>query len=219
MLDLSTVIRVWQGRALVARRLTTVEQITWSLGSRQITSGVLARGQTQNGTTKVIVLDPADAPAHITAEGFADESTIPQQSFDVDPNTRTSFVVNSFAPAARAIVLNVGADNPVAMESLVVPRNRKGLSLLPVAEPGRAWVVPLAERRQLVIVNPGDKPVKADIDRLGPGPAHAAVTISPHGTFVSPVFESGQFGMVVHASAPVAVMAFGKDGSLAGAPL
>src|SRR5439155_8436428 len=95
MLDLSAVIRVWQGRAVVAARLITDEQISWGLASPLITDGVLPRGLTQNGETKVVVLNPTDTSPHLTAAGFADESTIPQQAFDIDPNTRTSFVINS----------------------------------------------------------------------------------------------------------------------------
>jgi hypothetical protein len=219
MLDLSTAIRVWQGRAIVARRLTTVDQISWSLGSPQITSGVLPRGITQNGETKVIVLNPSDSPVHITAEGYADDSTIPQQAFDIDPDSRSSFVVNSFAPQARGIVLDVEADNPVAVESLVVPKDRKGLSLLPVLEPARLWVVPLLESRHLVVVNPTNKPVKTQLITLGAGASGTTFTIAPHSTAESPAFPSGEFGMLVRTNGPVMVMAYGKDGALAGAPL
>jgi hypothetical protein len=220
MLDLSTVIRVWQGRAIVARRLTTVEQISWSLPSPEITDGVLPRGLTQNGQTKVIVLNPNDAPVHVTAEGYADNSTIPQQAFDVDPNTRTSFSVNSFAPAALGLMLKLHSEVPVAMESLVVPKDRNGLSLLAVAPPAKTWVVPLAESRHLVIVNPSAKQIRVRVERLGPGPSsRTTLTIPANTTYVSNAFSPGEYGMLVVAPTPVVVMSYGTDGAVAGAPL
>jgi hypothetical protein len=218
MLDLSTVIRVWQGRAIVARRLTTVEQVSWSLPTPLSTGGVLPRAQTQDGQTKVIVLNPSDTPARISAQGFADDSTIPLQNFDVDANARTSFVVNSFAPAARGVVLNVRAGHSVAVESLVVPKGRRELSLFPAMQPDRRWVVPLAESRRLVVLNPGDRPVQAEFDRLGDSGSHTTATIPPHRIYATGLAGPGEFGLLLRADRPVTVVAAGPAGAVAGVP-
>jgi hypothetical protein len=218
MLDLSTVIDVWQGRAIVARRLTTVDQVTWSLGSPARTDGLVPRASTASGETKVIVLDASDSPVHLTVDGYADGGVVPQQTFDVDPDTRTSFVVNSFAPQAQGVVLRVRSDNPAAVESLFVPKGRTGLSLLPLLQPSRDWVVPMAEGRQVVLTNPGDKAVRATIRRLPGAGEPSTVTVPAHGVAVTPALQGGQFGVLVRAAGPVTVVASGPDGSVAGWP-
>ena len=217
MLDLSTVIRVWQGRAIVARRLTTVEQVSWSLSSPLVTSGLLPRGVTQNGQTKVIALNPTDSPVRVSVDGFADDSTIPMQNIDVEPNSRTSFVVNSFAPQAHALLVNVHADHAVALESLVVPKGRKGLSLLPPLTPAKRWVVPLAENRQLIIENPGGGAARVSLDRLGSAPDHTTLSVPAHHVLVTPFFAGDQIGVLLRASRPVTVVSVGQSGAVAGA--
>jgi hypothetical protein len=219
MRDLSTVINVWQGRAIVARRLTTVDQVSWSLGSPLTTGGVLPRALTQTGQTKVIALNPTDTPVRLSVDGFADQSTIPLQTFDVEPNSRSSFVVNTFAPQARGLEVNIRADNPVALESLVVPVGRTGLSLLPPSDPGRDWVVAMAEGRQVVVVNPQSKPAKIDFFEIGGARVHATVTVPADSTLVSPAgAKAPSVGWLVRSSRPVTVAAFGPGGPVDGVP-
>lgn len=220
MLDLSTVVRVWQGRAIVARRLQTVEQISWSLGAQLADGGVLPRAVTQDAITAVIALNPFDETSRVTLVGAGSRGSIPEQRFDVPPTGRSTFELNALAPDARGLVVTVEASRPVAMESLVVPEERETVSLLPPLRPGRRWVIPIAEQRSLVLVNPNPRPVRVSIDRLGPGSSLGIVTVEPNRMQIVPLPGRSPFGVVVRSDAgPVTAAAVGAPGSIPGVPL
>jgi hypothetical protein len=220
MLGLSTIIRVWQGRAIVARRLQTVEQLSWSLGADLQTYGIFPRAVTQDALTKIIAVNPTDTPVRISAAGHAEDSTVPQQNIDVDPNSRTSIDLNSFAPQANGLVVDVHADHAMAMEALVVPKaRRKRLSLLPPVQPARSWVLPIAEARRLVLTNPNTGEAKVSLIRLGPGPDLGTVTVPAGHMLPVDLPGAGQFGVLIEANRPVTAMAFGDAGALTAVPL
>ncbi|MGH2759565.1 MAG: DUF5719 family protein [Actinomycetota bacterium] len=218
--SLSAVVEVWQGRAIVARRLRTVEQVSFSLPSDIIDFGVLPRAQTENAETHIIAANIGEEPARVSIYGAARRASIPEESFTVQGAARSSFDLDDAAPRASDLVVEVEADRPLALEALVAPADRSAVSLLPVVRPERAWVLPIAERRELVLVNPGTRAIRIDVERLGPGGAIEPITLEPSRT-ARVRLESGRaFGLVVRSrDGAFTAAAVGSRGSLPGVPL
>ena len=95
MLDLSTVVRVWQGRALVARRLRTIDQVTWGLPVDETTGGVLPRAITESAATTILAVNLSDDPAHVEVSGAQRGGSLPEQGFDVEARRRGDFELSS----------------------------------------------------------------------------------------------------------------------------
>lgn len=218
--SLSAVIEVWQGRAIVARRLRTVEQVSFSLPSDVLDFGVLPRAQTQDAETHVIAANLGDEPARVSIFGAARRGSIPEESFTVPATGRASFDLDDAAPRASDLVVEIESDRPLALEALVAPSDRSAVSLLPVVRPERAWVLPIAERRELVLVNPGTRAIRIEIERLGPGGEIEPVTVEPSRT-ARVGLESGRaFGLVVRSpDGAFTAAAVGSRGSTPGVPL
>lgn len=219
MLDLSTVVRVWQGRALVARRLRTVEQVTWGLPSDEARGGVLPRAMTSSAATTILSVNLTDDPVHVEVFGVQRSGSLPEQGFDVEGRRRTDFELASIVPNGRDLVVTVDADRPVALESLVAPDDRETVSLLPLLDPERRWVVPLAEERELHVVNPTSRRVTVRFTRLGIGPEIEPITIDPYRVARVEMRETGAFGVLVASDGGgVVVSAIGAGGSIPGVP-
>jgi hypothetical protein len=219
MLDLSTTVRVWQGRALVARRLRTVDQVTWGLPVDETTGGVLPRAVTQSAATTIIAVDLSDDPVHVTVSGAGRSGSLPEEGFDVEAHRRGDFELASVVPNARDLVVRVDADRSVAMESLVAPDDRETVSLLPPMHAERRWVVPIAEERVLHVINPTTRRVTVRFVRLGIGPQIPPVTLDANRVARIKLRGTAAFGVLVESDGGgVVVSAVGEGGSLPGVP-
>jgi hypothetical protein len=219
MLDLSTVVRIWQGRALVARRLRTVDQVTWGLPSDETTGGVLPRAITSSAATTILGVNLSDDPVHIEVSGAQRGGSLPEQGFDVEGRRRADFELSSVVPNGSDLVVRVEADRPLAIESLVAPDDRETVSLLPPLNPERRWVVPLAEERVLHVVNPTSRKVTVRFTRLGIGPPIEPVTIDAYRVARVKMAGTGAFGVLVSSDrGGVVVSSIGEGGSIAGVP-
>ena len=219
MLDLSTVVRVWQGRALVARRLRTIDQVTWGLPSDESTGGVLPRATTSGAATTVLAVNLTDDPVHVEVSGVQRSGSLPEQGFDVEAGRRGDFELASVVPNGRDLIVRVRTETPVALESLVAPDDRETVSLMPPLQPERRWVVPLAEERVLNVVNPSSRRVTIRFARLGIGPAIDAVTIDPYRVARIRMRGTGEFGVLVTSDGGgVVVSSIGPRGSIPGVP-
>ncbi len=219
MLDLSAAIRIWQGRAIVARRFTTVEQITWSLPNEPITSGVLAHASTDAAVTNVIGVNLNAEPTEVRITGASKNGSIPPEHFVIDPNTRGSFSLNESSVRSSTLAIKVATDAPIVLESLVAPARRDAVTLFPPLEPGRRWVIPLAERRSLVIVNPSSRTASIVVQRLGPGKGVLRYKVRSNQVLTVPLHGKAGFGLLVDASQPVTAAVVGPVGSTVGVPL
>ncbi len=219
MLDLSTTVSVWQGRAIVARRLRTVEQVTWGLPVDEVKSGVVPRALTADGASSLLVVNRNEDPANIAISGAGRTGSLPEESFDVGASRRDDFELSSIAPRAKELVFSIRSDLPVAVETLVAPDDRRTVSLLPLMHPERRWVVPMAEERELVVTNAGTRRVTVQIGRLGRGADFDDVTIEPNRVRRIKLAGSNPFGVIVTSTGGVTVAAVGERGSIAGVPL
>ncbi len=219
MLDLSAVIRVWQGRGIVERRFTTVDQVTWSLPVPAITSGVLPRADTATGTTAIIGVNLQQDSVEVRINAAGPNGRLPAAHLDIDSGRRGSLILNSSAARSPSLLATVGAPEPVILESLVAPNDRKTVSLMPPVPPGRSWVLPLAEGRTLLVSNPGGRAVKITLHRLGPGRRLQTVRVGAHQTFTVPMRGTAPFGMLVTATGDITAAAIGRPGSIVGVPL
>jgi hypothetical protein len=220
MPNLSTVVRIWQGRALVARRLRTVEQVSWSLPSQPASSGVLPRAQTERAHTSLIAVNTSEDPARISVFGAGRRGSIPEESFTVVGGGRNTLDLGDVAPRAGDLVVELSSDRPVAIESLVAPDDRRrGVSLMPPLEPDRAWVLPIAERRELVVVNPNPRAIEVEVERLGPGPPIESFTVEASRTRRIKLEGGRGFGLIVRSRAVFTAAVVGGRGSTTGVPL
>ncbi len=222
MLDLSTTIRVWQGRAIVARHLRTVEQVSWTLSTEPITDGVLPRADTDDAETALIAVNLNEDPAHVSVSGAGRTGSLPEERFEVDSIGRSTFEINAIAPRAQELVVRVRSDLPISIESLLAPGDRRTVSLLTPQVPARRWVFPLAERRQLQLVNPNATPVRVDFTRFGAGPRIRSITIDPNRSVRVELGEESAFGLLVQVrgrGGGVTATVVGERGTLAGVPL
>ncbi len=222
MLDLSTTIRVWQGRSIVARQFRTIDQITWTLANDPVTDGVLPRAITEDADTALIGVNLGDDPAHVSVSGAGRTGSLPEERFEVGPVARNAFEINAIAPRATELVVRVRSDLPVYIESLVAPSDRKAVSLLPPQTPARRWVFPLAERRSIQLVNPNATSVRVDLTRLGTGPPLRSVTIDPNRSVSVGLGDESTFGLLVQVrggGGGVTAAVVGERGSLPGVPL
>jgi hypothetical protein len=218
--SLSAVVEVWQGRAIVARRLRTSEQVSFSLPSDLIAGGALPRAQTQAAETHIIAANIADEPARVTVFGAGRRGSINEESFTVPASGRASFDLDDAAPRAADLVVELESDRPIALESLVAPGNRRAVSLLPPLQPERGWVFPIAEDRELVIVNPGTRAVRIEVERLGRGPAIESFTVEPSRTARVALEGGNAFGVVVRSrDGAFTAAVVGGRGSTIGIPL
>jgi hypothetical protein len=223
MLDLSAEITVWQGRAVVARRIRTVaqatEQVTWSLATDLRESGVLPRASTDRTVTAVIAVNPSDEAARVSVFAVGAEGSLPQEAFEVPPNGRTTFDLASIGPDLADLFVRLDANRPVAMESLVVPDDRRTISLLPPVDASAVWTVPLAEGRTLVLTNPGTRSVSVELERLGRGPRIRGVEVGPNRVVMVELEGEEPFGVLVRSSGgPVTAAAVGPRGTIPGVP-
>jgi hypothetical protein len=218
--DLSTIVTVWQGRAVVARRLRTVEQVSFSLPSEPTTFGVLPRAQTEEARTRLIAVNTSEVPVRVTVFGAGRRGSIPEETFTVPDNRRSAFELNDIAPRAADLVVEVEADRPIPIETLVTPDDRRdGVSLLPPVAPERAWVIPIAESRELVIVNPNPRAVRVEVQRLGPGPEIESFTVEPSRTRRVELSGERAFGLVVRSrDGAFTAAVVGDRGSMLGVP-
>lgn len=218
MLDLSTTVRVWQGRAIIGRRLRTVEQVSWSLPVEETRGGVIPRATTVDGVTSLIGVNlGGDEPAEVTVFGSGATGSLPEQTWDVPAGERRDFDVSTIAPRAKAPVIGVESTGPVAIESLVATDDRKAISLLPPLQPQRRWVLPLGERRELYVTNPSTSRVRITIDRLGEGPAIRGITLEPNEVRRVDLRGTRPFGLLVTATGRGVVTAVvGPGGSIPG---
>lgn len=222
MPNLSTVVRVWQGRAIVARRLRTEEQVTFSLPVQPRSTGVLPRAQTQDAVTAIIAVNTGDESARATVFGAGGRGSLPEESFTVPDGSRSEFDLNAIAPDASQLVVGVRSDRPVYLESLVAPDDRRtGVSLFEPQTAEREWVIPIAERRELVVVNPNPRAVRVEVERLGPAGAEIEpFTIEPSRTARIPLPAGAPYGVVVRSrDGAITAAAVGGRGSLAGIPI
>ena len=219
-LDLSTVIKVWQGRAIVSRRLVTVDQLTWSLPVDPGRSGYVPRATTRDAVTNIIAVNLNEDPAHIKASGNGKQGSFDEQTLDVNDSRRNDLELARILSNADDLLVHITSDRDVAIESLVAPDDRKTVSVLPLVEPEKQWVVPFAEGRDLVISNPSSRKVHVVFDRLGPGAKIHAVDVGPNRVVhVKPPGKKG-FGVAVSATGPgVIVAAIGAAGSTIGVPV
>jgi len=219
MLDLSAEIRVWQGRGIVARRFTTVDQVTWSLPVPPVTSGVFPRADTIDGITAVVGVNLQGDPVEVKVTAKGPNGQLPAAHLEIDAGHRASLDLNSTAARANSLLVSVNAPKPVILESLVAPKNRATVSLMPAVQPGPRWVLPFAEGRTLLVNNPGASAVRIVLRRLGPGrriaryrvPAHASLSVAMQG--------ADGFGMLVSATGNITAAAIGLPGSTEGVPL
>lgn len=222
-LELSTEVDVWQGRAVVGRRLTTSEQVTWDLGTRLRESGVVPRAGTAGAVTDLIFLDPHDDPhdraADVELDIVGQDGAIAAPPFEVPASRRLTFDLGGPAPEEPQPVVRVRASRPLGVETLVVPEDRDDLSLLPLLDPARTWAVPAAEGRRLLVTNPGTAAVEVDLVRLGSGSRLEGGEVGPSGVRAFEVPGDEPFGVLVEGEAPVVVVALGGGGALPGVPL
>lgn len=219
MLDLSAVIRVWQGRAIVARRFTTVDQVTWSLPTPAVASGVLPRADTADGKTMIIGVDLTGDPVEVKISGEGPNGKLPASHLDIDPTRRASLELSSSAARAKSLIVTVSAPKPVVLEALVAPRDRTTVSLMPPVAPGRRWVLPFAEHRTLLVNNPGGRAVHIVVRRLGPGRRITRYRIGARQSLSVPLTGRTPFGVLVLSTGDVTAAAVGAQGSIAGVPV
>jgi hypothetical protein len=219
MLDLSTTVRVWQGRAIVARRLRTVDQVTWSLPVPVQQDGVLARALTDNAVTAIVAVNPGDDPAVVTVTGSVRGAKLTSDRFEVPGVARDTFEVNKIAENARDIVVRLHSDRPVALEGLVAPEDRRTVSLMAPLEPSRLWVVPIAERRSLVVSNPTNRDVRVSVERLGPGARIPDFVVGANRVRAVALHGEQAFGVLVRARGDVTAAVVGQRGSTVGVAL
>jgi GT2 family glycosyltransferase len=218
--NLSTVVTVWQGRAIVARRLRTVEQVSFSLPTNLVSSGVLTRAQTDKADTAVVAVNTAEEPARVSVFGAARRGSIPEESFTVIAGGRNTLELDDVAPRAAELVVELKSDRPLHLETLVAPDDRRrGVSLLPPVTPERSWVLPIAERRELIVVNPNPKAIRVEVERLGPGEPVETFTVEPSRTARVKLSGSRGFGLIVRSrDGAFTAAAVGGRGSLNGLP-
>ncbi len=220
MLDLSTTVRVWQGRAIVARRLRTVDQVSWSLPVEETVGGIIPRATTEDAVTSLIAVNLSEDPAHVTVFGAGRTGSLPEETFDVSAVGRTDFDVTTLAPRTRDLVIGVESDLPAAIESLVATDDRVAVSLLSPLQPQRRWVLPLAEQRELVLVNPTTARIRVSITRLGPGDPFRDVTIDANRVQRIRLRGEAPFGLLVESQGgAVTAAVVGARGTTPGVPL
>jgi hypothetical protein len=224
MLDLSTTVRVWQGRAIVARRLRTEEQISWSLPVDVITEGTLPRAQTAEATTDLIAVNLSDDPIRVNVFGAGRFGTgrrgsLEDAGFSIDGGRRASFDVDELASRGRDLVIGVESEQPIAIESVVAPDDRSTVSLMPPLDPARDWIVPIAEERELVIVNPNNHLVKVEVQRLGADRRKWTLNIEANRVGKIAMRLKDPFGVAVSSSSGgVTVASIGPRGTIPGVP-
>jgi GT2 family glycosyltransferase len=215
---------VWQGRAVVARRLrrgTTL--LSWTLGSGTTSGGVVPRASTQGYTTTLVAVNPSDAPARVSTEVAGVAGSFPGLSFDVDAEARQTFELSSPAPDQPQLFIRLSARPPVAIESVVVGADHKDTSIFPALPPARSWALPAAEGRIITLANPGPDAVTVDVRRLGAGYPIAPVRV-PAGRFatITPTDPSlnDPFGLVLTARrGRIVVSAAGPGGASVAQPV
>ncbi len=218
-LELATEVDVWQGRAVVARRLTTSEQVTWDLGIEPRDSGIVPRADTADAVSELILLDPHDRPVDVELDVVGGEGAIAAPPFEVAGSRRLTFDLSGPVPDEPQPVVRFRAASPLAVETLVVPEDRDDLSLLPLLDPARRWVVPAGEGRRLVVTNFGTAAVQVDLVRLGRGGPLEGGELGPSDVGVFELSGDEPFGVLVEADGPVVVAGLGGDGALPGVPL
>jgi hypothetical protein len=220
MLDLSTTVRVWQGRAIVMRRLRTVEQVSWSLPVDEITSGYVPRVNTADGLSSLIAVNLQEEAAGVEVFGAGRTGSLPEETIEIPEGERRDFDIASIAARAKDIVVGVSSEVPVAIESLVALDDREAVSLLPPLATERRWAIPVAEDRELFLVNPSTRRVRVRVERLGPGPAIRPVTIAANHVQRVKLRGTNPFGLLVTADgAGVTAAVIGPGGSIPGVPL
>jgi hypothetical protein len=219
--DLSAVVTVWQGRAVVARRLRTVEQVSWSLPTPLERSGILPRALTQDASTRVVAVNTSGEAARVAVFGAGRRGSIPEETFTVADGGRAVFDLTDVAPRAADLVVELEADRALALESVVAPDERgRGVSMMPPLTPQRAWVLPLAERRDLLVVNPNPRAVRVEVEPLGPGAPVQSFTVEPSRSRSVRLGGDRGFGLIVRSpDGPVTAAVVGGRGSMPGVPL
>lgn len=219
MLDLSTTVRVWQGRAIVARRLRTEEQVSWSLPVNAVVEGTLPRAQTKDGSTDLIAVNLSEDPIRVNVFGAGRTGSLEEDGFDIDGGRRASFDVGQIASRGRDLVIGVEAEEPIAIESLVAPDDRSTVSLMPPLDPERNWIVPIAEERELTIVNPNNHRVRVEVQRLGADRRRWTLNIDANRVGKIKMRLKDPFGVSVRSSGGgVVVAAIGDRGTIPGVP-
>jgi GT2 family glycosyltransferase len=220
MLDLSTTVNVWQGRAIVARRLRTIEQVSWSLPVDETTGGIVPRVNTADGVTNLIAVNLSDDPAQVRVFGAGRTGSLPEKQFDVPGGERRDFEIADLASSVRDVVVEVESNVPVAIESLVATDDREAVSLFPPLAPQRRWAVPIGEDRELYLVNPSSSRVRVQIERLGPGPRIRTVTIAANQVRRVRLVGTKRFGLLIESNGRgVTPVVVGARGSTPGVPL
>ncbi|HVE92706.1 MAG TPA: glycosyltransferase [Actinomycetota bacterium] len=217
---LSTHVSVWQGKAVVARRLSTRRDLAWSIGLRPQRSGTVPRAITRGAGTSLVAANVADDDAGMSVSIIGAEGSLPDTGLDVEANRRAVLDLADTAADEENLLVSYTSPVPVAVESVVVPQNRERVSVLPALVPARRWAIPLAEGRTLLLSNSGTDPARVTMRGLGPGPPIDRITVQPGRMEVVELPEAQEgFGVLLEASSPVAVAAVGGSGSLAGHPL
>ena len=200
--------------------MRTVEQLAWGLPVDEVRTGVLPRAETQSAATTIVAVNQNEDPVRVNIFGAGRQGSLPEEGFDVDPLRRDDFELSSVVPNARDLVVQVEAEVPLALESLVAPDDRATVSLLPPLQPERRWVVPIAEERELLVINPTTRKVRVRVTRLGPGRAIRSVTLDANRVGRIELSGDSPFGVLVEAeTGAVTVAAIGERGSLPGVPL
>ncbi len=220
MLDLSAEVTVWQGRAIVARRLRTEEDLSWSMPTEPVSAGVLPRAATRGATTMLMAVNPGDRPVQISLLMLGEEGTLPRQTFEVDARSRVSFDLGDVAPDLPGMIARVTAARPLAIESLVVPDDRAAVSVMPPLRPASRWALPIGEDRALLVANPGNTAVRVEIERLGPGGAIRPMTVGPGQMEAVALQGSQPFGLLLRVrGGAVTAAVVGPKGTVPGLPL
>lgn len=210
-------ITIWQGRAIVSRRMRRSGLLIFTPGVQPVTSGILPRAATRDASTRLVVVDPSDEPAQVSADLAGAEGSIPPASFDVAAGTRKSFDLGESAPGQPSMFVRVHADPASVIESVVVPSARDGISVLPPLDPRRSWVLPVVEKRIVFVVNPGPGTARLRFTRLGPGAPPARVSIDPGKTYELIAEGDGPFGLLIETTAGEIVTAVAGANPQAGA--
>jgi hypothetical protein len=228
MPDLSVEVRVWQGRAVAARRLCIgivcneggAEEIFFSTGVEPGLRGVLPRARTTGAQTALIAVNANDEPATVELSFVTPQGSLPSERLELAPQSRDAFDVAEVAPDIDNLVVRYAARLPVAVEALVAPADRNGVSLLPGLVPARRWAIAAAENRTLVVVNPGTRAVRVRIRRLGPGPEIRTLRVGPSRVATLEIPGDEPFGILAEADGgDITAVAVGGAGSLSGVPL
>ncbi|HVL82465.1 MAG TPA: DUF5719 family protein [Actinomycetota bacterium] len=218
--DLSVEVTVWQGRALVSRRLSTPIEVNWSLGTIPSPSGAFPRVSTLEASSQIVVVNPRDRAGEVVLTLVGEQGSLPRATFEVEPRSRTTYDLAGPAPDHEQLLVQVRAAPPMAMEAVVVPQQRTDRSILALQQPRAGWVVPAAEGRTLLLGNPGTRPVRVALRRLGPGPALRPVTVPPARIVAVDLrADPGPFGVALGASGgPVTAAVVGGQGAAPALP-